>query len=247
MTDFATVDSHPTHDSLNNMKSFTVIGIALASATALGQSTTTRPYTPAVPAPSTYNAYGGYGYTDTGASTLEEGAMRGMASVISAKGDYNLATSAAAVNLTQAQKQDIENRQDATQAYFAMQETNRAARAVKQSQRLSHEQLVRIASQAAPAKVTSSEVDPVSGQVHWPDLLKREQFSAERIALEKLAVKHAQYGALPVTDLEAAGQLIEAMSAKLREVVTSAPAQQYVNSKNFLKSLMYAVNKTQLS
>src|SRR5688500_1139575 len=88
------------------------------------QTTASTPYTPAVPMQSTYNAYGGYGYTDTGASTLEEGAMRGMASVISAKGDYNLATSAAAVNLTQAQKQDIQNRQDATQAYFAMQDTN---------------------------------------------------------------------------------------------------------------------------
>ena len=219
--------------------------LLLVPATLAAQST---PYTPAVPAPSTYNAYGGYGsgWDNQGASTLEEGAMRGMASVISAKGDYNLATSAAAVNLTQADKQYIENRQQATETYFAMRETNRAAREANRSARLSTEQLVRIASQAAPKQLTASEIDPVSGKVQWPDLLQGDQFVQERSSLDKLALKHAQYGTLPVTDLEAAGHLIEAMSAKLRQVVTTAPAQKYVDAKNFLKSLMYAVTKTQL-
>jgi hypothetical protein len=213
------------------------------------QTPSSVPYTPAVPAPSTYNAYGGYGsgWDNQGASTLEEGAMRGMASVISAKGDYNLATSAAAVNLTQADKQYIQNRQDATQTYFAMRETNRAAREANRSQRLSTEQLVRIASQAAPKQLTGTEINPVSGKVQWPDLLQGEQFSEERASLDKLALKHAQYGSLPVSDLEAAGHLIEAMSAKLGRVVSMVPAQKYVDSKNFLKTLMHAVTKTQLT
>src|SRR5689334_21240057 len=103
--------------------------LALAS-TLLAQSNSSQ-YTPVVPAAPSYG--GGYGYWGgtPGGATVEGSMMQGMASVISAAGNYNLATSAAAVNTTQAIKQDIVNRQDATNAYFAMQETNRAARAAK--------------------------------------------------------------------------------------------------------------------
>ena len=201
-------------------------------------------YTPAVPAQASVSAYGGY--MDTGASTLEEGAMRGMASVISAKGDYNLATSAAAVNLTQAEKQDIVNRRDATQTYFDMQEINRAGRAVKKSPRLSQDQLVRIAAQAAPTKLSFNEIDLVSGRIYWPALLQKQEFASERAALEALSLKRAQYGSLGASDHEAAGQVIGTMSAKLKGLIKMASAQQYTASKNFLKNLMFAATGSQL-
>jgi hypothetical protein len=228
------------------MKRIIVVVILLIPALdTLAQQATPPTYTPAVPAPASSSMYGGY--WDTGASTLEEGAMRGMASVISAKGDYNLSTSAATVNLTQAQKQYIENRQTATQTYFDMQEINRSARVAKKSQQLSQEQLVRIAAEAAPKKLGSNEIDFVSGQIHWPALLQKEEFANERAALEKLSLKRAQYGSLGASDRDAAGQLVSTMSVKLKELVKTASAQQYVASKNFLKSLMYAVTGTVLT
>ena len=86
------------------------------------------PYQPAVPAASTVNTYGGYpGYS--GGGTAAGNAMNGMANVISAKGNYNLSTSAAAINMTQAQKNEIQNRQLSTNTYFEMRATNKAARA----------------------------------------------------------------------------------------------------------------------
>lgn len=201
------------------------------------------PYTPAVPTSSSFN---NYGYMGGHSSTLEEGAMRGMASVVSAKGDYNLATSAAAVNLTQAEKQDIENRQAATQAYFAMQETNRSARDAKRSPRLSQEQLVRIAAQSAPKQLTSNEVNPVSGAISWPILLTDPTFADDRKKVEQLLAKQATYGSLALSDHAAAGESIEHMSAQLREMIKSVPAQSYVTAKNFLKSLMYNLTRTTL-
>ena len=78
------------------------------------------PYQPAVPAASTVNAYGGYPGYSSGGGTVAGNAMNGMASMISAKGDYNLSTSAAAINMTQAQKNEIENRQLYTNTYFDM-------------------------------------------------------------------------------------------------------------------------------
>ncbi len=90
------------------------------------------PYQPAVPAPTVVSPYGAYpGYS--GGETAAGSAMNGMANAISAKGNYNLSTSAAAINMTQAQKNEIENRNLATNTYFQMRTANRAARAAKRA------------------------------------------------------------------------------------------------------------------
>ena len=93
--------------------------IALAQTGSPGSGGYSPPYQPAVPAPSTSNQYGGWGGY-WGGGTVAGSAMNGMASVISAKGNYNLSTSAAAINMTQAQKNSIENENLATNTYFQM-------------------------------------------------------------------------------------------------------------------------------
>jgi hypothetical protein len=211
----------------------------------LAQSGSQTPYAPILPATPSVNVYDGY--NDTHASTLEEGAMRGLADVVSAKGEYNLSTSAAAINLTQAQKQDIENRRAGTQAYFEIRETNRAAREANRSPRLSQEQLVRIATQAAPKRLSTEEINLVTGEINWPEALKSPRFAGERGSLDQLSLKRAQYGALGIADHIAAGDTIQKMAGKLKEEIKSISANEYLDAKNFLKSLMYAVTKTQLS
>jgi hypothetical protein len=225
---------------------FILVPAAIVWAQPSGSSSNSAtPYQPSVPSSSSFNAYGGvYG---GGGGTVEGSAMRGMASVISASGDYNLATSAAAVNATQAIKQDIVNRQDATQAYFAMRETNRQDVSAHRSKPLSQEQLVRIAASAAPKQLTSNDVDPVSGRIAWPDLLQDDAFAADRAAVEKLLIKRSQYGHLGISDQTDGGQAIERMTAKLQANAKSVSAQQYMAGKNFLKSLMYSLTKSQLS
>jgi hypothetical protein len=228
-----------THRTISAFALLTALAVLLQPTGAQQQ-----PFQPAVPSSSSFNAYGGF--YDGGASTAEESAMRGMASVISARGDAALSTSAAAVNLTQAEKQDIENRQAATTAYFEMQETNRAYRDARRSPRLSHEQYVRIAASAAPKKLSTNEIDAVAGRINWPELLQLEPFAEERGGLDKLCTKYAQYGTLGLSDHMAAGKLIDAMNVKLKGMVSKVPAQHYVAAKNFLKSLMFAMTKTQL-
>src|SRR5262245_25745017 len=82
----------------------------------------------AVPVPSAIAPYGGYG----GGTTAAGSASTGMANVISAQGDYNLSTSEAAINMTQAQSAEIQNRQEYTNTYFEMRATNKAARAAEE-------------------------------------------------------------------------------------------------------------------
>jgi hypothetical protein len=225
------------------------IGLVGVAGTVLAQATSnsnSQPYQPVVPNASSMNSYGGY-YGGGGGGTVEGSWMQGMASVISAQGNYNLATSAAAVNLTQAEKQDIQNRQQATNAYFAMQQTNRAATAAKRSPRLSEEQLVRIAAQAAPKALDANDVNPVSGQVNWPSVLQDDMFNKDRVLVEQLLARQMSQGRLGIAEHEQLGDAIERMAATLKSQINSIPTQQYIAAKNFLKSLMYGATKAQLA
>ena len=109
------------------------------------------PYQPAVPPPSTtvYGGGGGYGYG--GGQTAQGAALQGMSQVISAAGQYNLATSAAAVNLTQAESNQLRNNVQGVQTFWQMRDIGRAEREKERGPRLTPEQLARMARDGRPA------------------------------------------------------------------------------------------------
>src|SRR5262245_30696968 len=90
-----------------------------------------------VPVAGGYGGYGGYygggwGYNTAGAGSTPAGSyLTGMGNAIRAQGEYNVNTSQAAINLEDAAKKDIENRQLWTNTYFEMRKINDA---YKQSQ-----------------------------------------------------------------------------------------------------------------
>jgi hypothetical protein len=214
-------------------------------AVAMAQNAARQPYQPAVPAATTVNAYGG-GWGHSGASTAAGSAMNGMASVISAAGDYNLSTSAAAINMTQAQKNDIENRQQWTNTYFEMRATNKAARAAEAGPRPSMEQLVKIAHDGAPRPLRPSQMDPVSGTLNWPGALQTASFAPQRSEVDQLLAKRAQQGALDYTDQSKVRESIDAMFVQLKAQIREIPPQVYATCRDFLRSLVYAAAKTDL-
>ncbi len=223
--------------------------VASASALAWAQSSPpsgTQPYQPVVPPPSVTN-YGGYPGYSTGGGTPAGSALNGMANVISAKGDYNLATSAAAVNMTQAERNEIQNRQLWTNAYFDMRATNRAARAAERGPNPTMAQLVRIAQEGVPKQISPSQLDPISGAITWPTLLKTERYAAGRTELEQLLTKRATSGDLDFSDQSKVRQTIDTMFAELKGQIRDVPTADYLASKNFLQSLAYTVVKAQLN
>jgi hypothetical protein len=211
--------------------------------------TPTAPYQPAVPAPSIINGYGGWsGYGYGGGTTTAAGsAMNGMASVISAKGDYNLSTSAAAMNMTQAQKQEIQNHQQYTDTYFAMRATNKAARQAEIGPSPTMEQLARIAREGAPKPVAADQWDPTTGKVNWPALLQQDSFASNRTELEHLLTKQATYGSLDFSDQFKARQVINSMFTDLKSQIRDVPSSDYMASREFLRSMLYATTKVDLS
>jgi len=206
-----------------------------------------QPYQPAVPSPSigVYGGYGGYGGRSGG--TVAGSAMSGLGDAINAKGNYNLSTSAAAVNMTQARANQIQNRQAWTNTYFQMQQENRAYREEERGPRPSAEELARIAHQGAPKPLSPSEVNHVTGQINWPGPLQDDSFAAERTEVERYVEEKAKYGKLSYADQMAVKKVLNTMAQQLKDQIQSIPPQDYVACKTFLNSLMYATTQTAIS
>jgi hypothetical protein len=204
------------------------------------------PYTPAVPQASMVSGYGGYGGYSTGGHTVAGDAMQGMSSVISARGDAALSASAAAVNLTQADKQLIQNQQAATNAYFDMRATNRAARATERGPALSMEQLAKIAHDGLPKPLGSTQLDPVSGQLNWPGPLQHDSVKAQREQLDQLMAQQARYGSLSYADQTKVRTSVNTMFKALKDNISKIPTPDYTSARSFLNSVLFAATKSQL-
>ncbi len=152
----------------------------LAMAQTGSQGMSSAPYQPVVPAPANVSSYGGGWSGYSGGTTAAGSAMNGMASVISAQGQRNLSNSAAAVNMTQAQKNEIENRQQWTNTYFDMRRVNQQQAAAARGPSPTMEQIARMAKSAAPKQLGSNQMDYVTGQLRWPSALQQPCFESGR-------------------------------------------------------------------
>lgn len=194
-----------------------------------------------------FGAYGWGGMPGFGQPTTAAGAaMSGMSQVISAAGQYNEQSSVAAINMTVAQKQALENDMLATQTYFAMRTANRAAKQAESTPRLTMEQLVKIAREGAPKPLSSSQQDPVSGGLRWPSGLQQNSFNAGRDELDELFARRAKYGGLTFSDQMQAKQTVNSMFDELKSQIKQIPPQEYVACREFLRSLTFAAAKSDL-
>ncbi len=229
-----------------------MVAVLLLMSVAFGQQQSEAPYQPAV-APPSMGGYGGGGYGGFYGggggvgSTAAGSAATGMANVISSRGSANLNNSAAAVNMTQAQKNEIENHQQYTDTYFNMRATNKAARAAEEGPPPTPDQLARIAHEGVPKPLSPSQFNNVSGQIAWPQVLQTDTFASERQQLESVLGSYSQMGSLNYADQVKARKLINDMSEKLKAQVRDLPPPDYMACKSFLNSLIYATTKVQLS
>lgn len=210
-----------------------------------GPNYASHPYTPAVPAPSMTTAYGAYpGYG--GGTTAAGSALNGLGNAMSGAGNMHLSNSAAAINWTQAQKNEMQNKQLGQQTYFQMRDENEAYEKAHERPQATKEQLAQWAREAAPKAVTPSEVDPKTGKIAWPDVLQQDSFAQQRAQVEQFMAKKTTYGRLSYADQMAARKTIETMFGTLKSQIQDIPPQDFVVSQQFLRSMIYATSKTDI-
>ncbi len=92
--------------------------------------------------------------------------------------------------------------------------------------------------------MNTNQIDPVTGQLHWPSALQLPVFNEQREPVDELAAKWVKYGTLDYSDQTTMRQNIDGMFDGLKGQITSIPAQDYVQCRTFLQSLLYATTRT---
>lgn len=169
--------------------------------------------------------------------TVAGGNLQGLGDAISAAGSYNLSTSEAALNMSQVQKQEIENRVAGSEAYYQLRDMNDAYRAKLQGPRVSQDQILQFTKKGRPDPLRGNQLNP-DGRIGWSGVLTTEPFADSRKELDALFLKRAENGGLGYEDQTEVKTVTNGMLDQLKEMVTQLPSNVYMSAKNFLRSLV---------
>jgi len=186
--------------------------------------------------------YGGYGYNNGGwgGGTAAGNYAQGMASVIQSAGQAQLSNSQAAINYQDARSMEYDNRIKGTQTYFEMRRMNQAYTAAERSKPLTTEEAFRMAREAAPKRLSASQVDPITGAIAWPLVLRESTYDADRKKLEALyADRENSSGGIGANQYQAIRVSTNAMLATLKDNIKQYTPDNYIQAKRFLESLAY--------
>jgi hypothetical protein len=183
--------------------------------------------------------WGGMGFNRGGyASTAGQAAAYGMSEVMRAQGYQNLQNSEAAKNWEDAKTQEIQNRLRWTETYFEMRKDNREKRAEEAGPRVTQEQAIRMAKMAAPPRLGSTQLDPVTGHIQYPMILTDDGYKPYRTELDTLFAHRASVGgSIQYSEYQAIQQTVTQFVDALKQRVKEYAAGDYGKARTFLDSL----------
>jgi hypothetical protein len=183
---------------------------------------------------------GGWGMNRGGyASTAGQAADYGMSEVLRARGRLNLDNSEAAKNWQDAKTQEIENKLRWTETYFEMRKVNRDARAAEEGPPVTQEQAIRMAKMAAPARLGSTQIDPVTGHISYPMILTQDTYAPYRSKLDQLFSERAASGSLRYDQFQAIQDTVSQFIDALKSNISKYAAGDYGVARTFLDSLAH--------
>jgi hypothetical protein len=171
-------------------------------------------------------------------STVGGDIARSQAEFVRAAGEYNLNTSKGMINMQTAKSMEIENRLRWTETFFEMRRVNRTARALEAGPRPTTEQVVRYARMQAPRRLSSLELDPITGDISWPVVLQDSPYVENRAFLEEqFRMRAKSGGSFDYAQFETVEAAIEHFKANLLTNVSKYSGRRYGEARNFLDSL----------
>lgn len=173
-------------------------------------------------------------------STVDEGFMRGAASVVQATGQANYSNSLAAVNFAEAYRRQIENSRLYVQVYLERREMVRAYLNKYGNHPPTKEQLERVAQSGLPDRLSADEYDPVTGKLVWPHILRDAAYAPFRDKVDQLmTVRTPENSGDGSPWQREMAQLVDSLKRTLKQNIDSVTPQQYARAKWFLLSLDY--------
>ena len=173
-------------------------------------------------------------------SSAPEGYLRGAAAAIQSVGQANYLNSIAAVNLQEATRQAIENQNTYIRYTLENRELVQQHRERYRPRAPTKEEWQRVTEAALPDRLTPDQLDPVTGKLVWPHILRTEEYQAFRERVDVLFANRTpdNSGDGSPSQRELAS-LIDAMKMLLKSNIKTVTLSQYSSAKWFLKSLDY--------
>jgi hypothetical protein len=100
------------------------------------------------------------------------------------------------------------------------------------------------ARRAGPRRTSLSDLNPLTGQIHWPEVLGDERYFSQRTQLESLFATRARYGAAGADDEGQVRRITGQMKQQLASVIGEMDSTSYVDAKTFLSRLAYEARFT---
>jgi hypothetical protein len=179
------------------------------------------------------------------AATVGESHAYGLSSVIDSRSRANLTNSEAALNLTEVRSRQLDNQLKTANTYFEMRATNRAYRFGTPEDKAAHraanqERYFRYSQQGRPKRPNSQQLDPVTGEIRWPFSLMKDQYAAQRDAMQKMFAQRAKKGGyITYDEYNSIKATSDQLLASLKADIKNLSGNEYSEGKNFVNALVY--------
>lgn len=179
------------------------------------------------------------------AATVGESYARGFADIVRSQGQYNLQTSQAMINATTARSQQLDNDLQQTQVFFEKRALNKQQRFgdyPERAARNAQKQMIHYGQAGRPKRLTSRELDPLTGRINWPVFLQGPEYEQPRQTINAIMQQRAsQEGAIGLEGYDSIMGATDQMFSILRGKIREMNSTDYVNTKNFIDRLVYDV------
>jgi hypothetical protein len=179
--------------------------------------------------------WGGWG----GGGTVAGSYAHGYADVVRAAGEAELNDSIAAGNYADARTKEIDNRLKATQTYFQMRDLNKQWTEANKTPALTQEEAYRWAKALAPKRATSSQLDPVTGKILWPIILRSVAYKQPVDLIDALFAARATQGTLDSDQFAQVQQAHDEILATMTANAKKYKDMDIIAAKNLIDSLVY--------
>jgi hypothetical protein len=181
-----------------------------------------------------WSAWGWQGYSEPG--TAYSANAQAWSSVIRAQGEYEVQSAQAAKLRVDLEDQERQRRIAQRQAYFQMQQAkSEAARERNIARRNRRESmLARSESDQLASTLGPNELDPSTGKVNWPTLLRTEAFRASTAEIDKQMRSWADSSSSKKFDAAVVDREIDNLREQLREKIQEVSMRDYFDARLFI-------------
>ncbi len=186
-------------------------------------------------------AWGQYwvnGY-NSGPSTAAQSYATGYADVVRAAGEAEVNDSIAAGNYADARSKEIDNRLKATQTYFQMKDINKKWQEANKIPPLTQEEAYRWAKAMSPKRTTSTQLDPVTGKIIWPIILRDTPYKDATDQLDAIFSARVTQGALNGSQYAQVQKLHDDILSTMTANAKNYKDVDIIAAKNLIDSLQY--------